>query len=70
MSFKQWFKEKFIDVSSKLKLLDVLGFFNGKAQATPAEMDLIQLFVLLSFRADFIFSLFNLLLTQAAVINV
>lgn len=45
------------------------GFFNGKAQATPAEMDLIQLFVLLSFQADFIFSLFNLLLAQAAVIN-
>lgn len=46
------------------------GFFKGKTQATPAEMDLIQLFVLLSFWADFTFPPFNLLLTQAVVIKV
>lgn len=69
MCFKQLSKGKSIDVAGKLRLLGllvVLGFFNGKSrlsESTPTEMDLIQLFVLLSFWADLLFGSFSFSLT-------
>lgn len=69
MCFKQLSEGKSIDVAGKLRLLGllvVLGFFNGKSrlsESAPTEMDLIQLFVLLSFWADLLFGSFSFSLT-------